>query len=218
MPRPSTLGIRIESFDWGSIVSKFSRRRASRAAAGVFPATGVRFHDVPTCAGLGLMFRKSAKLIFAEGVLRPKPGKGASPPRGVDIIDEGRGVDFIGGVEGASMRDLEEPCRAGDGEVARYMRRFASSSPAPSRAAAAAVNPDWRRRAERATAGGGVRGARGGEEWICERLNWNEVMGRSSSSSSERRGDLGSSGTVEVSETKERLGAWVVPKRAWRRG
>jgi hypothetical protein len=48
----------------------------------------------------------------------------------------------------------------------------------------------------------------------CELLSWKEVMGRSSSSSSERMGDLGS-GTVDVSETKDSVGAWVVlPKRA----
>jgi hypothetical protein len=47
------------------------------------------------------MFRNSAKLRFAEGVLRPKPEKGAPPPPGVDIMDDGSGVDFGGGVDGA---------------------------------------------------------------------------------------------------------------------
>lgn len=62
-----------------------------------------------------------------------------------------------------------------------------------------------------------MRGTRGGEDWICELFNWKEVIGRSSSSSSERRGDLGSSGMVDVSETKDRLGAWVLPNLACRR-
>lgn len=88
------------------------------------------------------MFRNSAKLRFAEGVARPNPEKGAPPPPGVFIIEDGRGVDLGGGVEGASIRGLEDPGWAGDGEVARYIRRFASSSPVcPSRAAAAAVKP-----------------------------------------------------------------------------
>jgi hypothetical protein len=40
----------------------------------------------------------------------------------------------------------------------------------------------------------------------CELLSWNEVMGRSSSSSSEIIGDL-ASGAVDVSETKDSVGA-----------
>lgn len=172
MPKPSTLPILERSIPmWGlSLVggrrlSKFSRRRASRAAAGVFAPAGVRVQDPPICAGLGVMFKNSAKLRFADGVLRPKPGNGAPPPPGVDIMEDGRGVDLGGGVEGAMMRGLLDAGCAGDGDVAKYMRRLASSSPVcPSRAAAAAVNPLWRRRADRATAGGGVRGARGGDD------------------------------------------------------
>lgn len=61
-----------------------------------------------------------------------------------------------------------------------------------------------------------MRGACGGDRRRCERLIWNEVMGRSSSSSSDRRGERGSA-TVEVSETKDRLGTCVRPKRACRR-
>jgi hypothetical protein len=126
-------------------------------------------------------------------------------------------VALEGGVDGASIWCFDDPGRAGVGDVARYISRFASSSPVfPSRAAPAALKPLWRRRAERATSGGGVRGARGGESRRWERLIWKEVMGRSSSSSSDRRGER-RSGTVEVSETKDRLGTCVRPKRACRR-
>lgn len=161
------------------------------------------------------MFRNSAKLRLADGVAIPKPAKGAPPPPGVDIMDDGRGVDFGGGVEGARMRGLAVPACAGEGEVARYIRRLASSCPVgPSRAAV--VKPFWRRRAERATPGGGVRGARGGDGRMCEPLNWKEVIGKSSSSSSERRGDRDSSGMVELSDTKDKLGLCVRGNRACR--
>lgn len=51
------------------------------------------------------MLTNSAKLKFADGVLSPKPEKGAPmPPPGVVIMDEGRGVDFGGGVEGGKTR------------------------------------------------------------------------------------------------------------------
>lgn len=161
------------------------------------------------------MFRNSAKLRLAEGVLRPKPGKGAPPPPGVDIIDDGSGVDLGGGVVGAYTRGLDELGCAGDGEVARYIKRLASSSPFIS-LRDEALKALFRSRAERATAGGGVRGARGGEDRICEFRTWKEVIGRSSSSSSDRSEGEGLSGTVEVSETKDRLGAWVRPKCACR--
>jgi hypothetical protein len=124
----------------GRRVSKLSRRRASRAAAGVRAAMGVRFHDTLTWAGLGDMLRNSAKFRLADGVLRPKPWNG--PPPGVDIMEDGRGVDLGGGVEGASMRGLDDPGRAGEGEVAKYMSKLASSWPLrSSRAAPAAVKP-----------------------------------------------------------------------------
>jgi hypothetical protein len=77
-------------------------------------------------------------------------------------MEDGKGVDLDGGVEGATMRGFSE---AGPGEVARYMRRLASSSPfLPSRAAPAALKPFCRSRADRATPGGGVRGTLGGVE------------------------------------------------------
>lgn len=227
IPRPSILLIRAPmcglSALGGTILSKFRFRRASRIAAGVLFTTGVRFQDaVWACAGLGVMFRNSAKLRLAEGVVRPNPGKGPPPP-GVPIMDDGRGVALGGGVEGAWIGGFDNPARTGVGEVARYMRRLVSPSAVfPSRAAPAAVNPRWRRRAERATSGGGVRGALGGEEWklglpMAKDLpRVNEVMGRSSSSSSDSRGEW-PLGTVDVSETNDRLGTCWRPKRAWRR-
>jgi hypothetical protein len=119
------------------------RRRASRTAAGVLgpPAIGVRFQFPLTCAGLGVMLRNSAKFRLVEGVARPKPVY-AAPPPGVDIIEEGNGVCFGGGVEGACIWCLIVPGRAGVGDVARYISRLASSSPClPSRAAPAALKP-----------------------------------------------------------------------------
>lgn len=106
-------------------MSKFSRRLASRTAAGVLLAMGVRFHEAPGCAGLGDMFRNSAKLRLVDGVASPKPGK--APPPGVDIIDDGNGVVLDGGVDGASICAFVVPGRAGVGEVARYISKLASS-------------------------------------------------------------------------------------------
>lgn len=105
------------------------RRLASRTAAGVLLA-GVRFHDEPycACAGLGVMLRNSAKFRLF-GVVATKPPYACPLPPGVDIIDEGRGVVFDGGVDGACMGCLKDPTRTGVGDVARYMSRFASFSP-----------------------------------------------------------------------------------------
>lgn len=54
-----------------------------------------------------------------------------------------------------------------------------------------------------------MRGVLGGDDWKdgwkCDLFREKDVMGRSSSSSSDSRGECGS-GTVEVSETKDRLG------------
>lgn len=50
-----------------------------------------------------------------------------------------------------------------------------------------------------------MRGALGGEERKWERFSENEVMGRSSSSSSDSKGEWGSA-IVDVSETNDRLG------------
>jgi hypothetical protein len=130
MPRPVAFsGLPPSSGLGGMRLSKLSRRRASRAAIGVLPGPGVLVQAPAIWAGLGVMLRNSEKLRLAPGVLRPKPAKGAPPPPGVDIMDEGKGVDFGGGVEGATIRGvLELAWAAGEGEVARYMRRLASSS------------------------------------------------------------------------------------------
>lgn len=105
MPRPSILPMRVLSPVGGRRVSKLSLRLASRVATGVLEVIGVRFHELGW-AGLGDMLRKSAKLTLVEGVCRPNDGKDPPPP-GVDIMDDGSGVDFGGGVEGAIMRGLE---------------------------------------------------------------------------------------------------------------
>lgn len=84
----------------GSMVSKLSLRRASRAVAGVLPAAGVRCHCA--CAGLGVTLTKSAKLKFVLGVCGPKPKKPLPVVPGV-ICDEGRGVDLHGGVDGGAV-------------------------------------------------------------------------------------------------------------------
>lgn len=59
-----------------------------------------------------------------------------------------------------------------------------------------------------------MRGALGGEDRTNDLFIWKDETGRSSSSSSDREGERGS-GMVDVSETKERLGACCKrPKRA----
>jgi len=96
---------------------------------------------------------------------------------------------------------------AGEGEVARYMSKLASSSPV--RLLATALKPSCLRRADLASAGGGVRGLLiGGEDRIVEDAIWKEWSGRSSSSSSESRGEGASSGTVDVSEMKDSVWPW----------
>lgn len=100
---------------------------------------------------------KSAKLKPVPGVWRRSKPREARPP-GVDIMDEGRGVCFEGGVEGGNIGVLVTRI-AGEGEAARKRRRSAPSLPP-------VVWEDWgelskgllRRRAERARAGDGVRG------------------------------------------------------------
>lgn len=144
MPRPSNLvTIRGPSPVGGTRLSKLMRRLASRTAAGVLLVAGVRFQDEPycACAGLGVMFKNSAKFKLF-GVVAMNPPYVCPLPPGVDIIDDGRGVVFDGGVEGACIGCLKEPTRTGVGDVARYMRRVVSSSPCfSSRAAPAAVKP-----------------------------------------------------------------------------
>lgn len=67
------------------------------------------------CAGLGVMFTKSAKSNPCPGVL----GK-MLPPPGVIIMDDGRSNLLVlgGGVVGRSMRPLLD-LTAGDGDAAR---------------------------------------------------------------------------------------------------
>ena len=98
----------------GISASKLIFLLASLAASGVLdtpasplPTTGVLDHA--PCAGLGVMFTKSAKLKPTEGVVAPKPSMVDAPPTaavlvppGVVIIDEGRGVCLGGGVDGAT--------------------------------------------------------------------------------------------------------------------
>lgn len=98
-------------------LSKFSFRLASRAAAGVRPATGVRDHGA--CAGLGVTLTKSAKLkLVVPGVFGPKARKPAPFMPGV-MCEDGSGVALLGGVEGAWTTILLARPLAGDGEVAR---------------------------------------------------------------------------------------------------
>lgn len=84
----------------GRSVSKLSFLLASRAAAGVLPAPGVRVQC--PCAGLGVTLTKSAKLKVVPGVVGAKFMKPAPLVPGV-ICDDGRGVDLLGGVEGARI-------------------------------------------------------------------------------------------------------------------
>lgn len=194
MPSPAILPSVVPSsglapLDGGMRASKLRRRRASLAASGVFAVPGVRH-----AAWAGLKLTKSAHM---PGVCAPKPMKLEDPPPGVLSMDDGRGVLAVGGVEGGAMR---LPGTAGEGEAARNMRRSASSL------RDAGLKGLLRKRAERATSGDGVRGMRGGEDRICREVDTKECSGRSESSSSEC--ENGSSGTVDVSEAKEKLGPW----------
>jgi len=101
----------------GRRVSKLSFRLASRAAAGVRPAIGVRVQG--PCVGLGVTLTKSAKLKFAvPGVLGPNPRKPAPFVLGV-MCDDGSGVDLHGGVDGGCTTVLAPPASASEGDVAR---------------------------------------------------------------------------------------------------
>ena len=114
------------------------------------------------------------------GVVAPNPRTPAPEPPGVFIIEDGKGVDLGGGVEGAFWR---RGC-AGEGEAARNMSRSAPSSLLGGfRDCSPWLKGLLCSRAERTGSGDGVRGTRGGEERISGA--WNERVGRSSSSSSE---------------------------------
>lgn len=80
-------------------------------------------------------------------------------------MDDGSAAALEGGVDGAKILDDFEPALAGDGDVARYKRRSAPSSPA-------ALLLCWR--CERGLVGGGVRG---GDEWNLEELRLKEFPG-----------------------------------------
>lgn len=73
------------------------------------------------------MLTKSEKLkADVEGVVGLKMEE---KKPGVDIIDDGSGVDFPGGVEGGYCSFLL-PWTAGEGDAARYNNRSAPSLPA----------------------------------------------------------------------------------------
>jgi len=105
-------------------------------------------------------------------------------------MEDGNARFLEGGVEGTKIRDDFAARLAGDGDVARYRRRSAPSSPA-------ALPLLWR--AARLREGGGVLG---GEERKVEAIE-NECDGRSWSSSSETWPKGGEAGIV-VSDLKER--------------
>lgn len=87
---------------------------------GVFNILGV--FEKPFCAGEGVIFTKSAKSKFCEGVLgAPNPDEnilGVPKAPGVFIMDDGKAMFFGGGVEGGCMRRLAVGL-AGEGEVAK---------------------------------------------------------------------------------------------------
>lgn len=205
LPLPLPLRVKTELLVGGMSVSKFSFLLASRAAAGVLPATGVR--DQGPCAGLGVTLTKSAKLKLVPGVFGPKPRKPAPLVPGV-MCDDGRGVDLQGGVEGGGWTTvLAREFLAGDGEVARYMSRSTPSSPVLGVRDQETLCALRMRRS-----GGGVCG--GDEVMRVEALMLKEWTGMSASSSSLWAGDGGLSGTVEPSEMKERCETLFDGKRA----
>lgn len=124
MPSPVSLWrLRLGLVAGGIKVSKLSRLRAELTARGVLAVAGVFGHCA--WAGLGVTLQKSAKLKLLEGVLG-NPKRPVLP--GVFMMEDGRGVDLGGGVDGAIICvRFELP--AGVGEVARNMRRSAPSSP-----------------------------------------------------------------------------------------
>jgi len=87
---------------------------------GVFKILGV--FEKPFCAGDGVMFTKSAKSKFCEGVFgAPKPEEnmfGVPNAPGVFITEDGSAMFFGGGVEGGCMRRAVDGF-AGEGDVAR---------------------------------------------------------------------------------------------------
>lgn len=134
-------------------------------------AAGVRDDHAP-CAGLGVTLTKSAKLNGMPGVVGAHPRKPLVP--GV-MCDEGSGVDFDGGVEGATMGVLIAPA---EGELARNISRSAPSPPSFFGVRDQDTLAAFRMR----RSGGGVRG--GDEASLVEELTLKLWRGRSASSSS----------------------------------
>jgi hypothetical protein len=83
--------------------------------------------ELATWAGLGVIFKNSAKLSLSEAVLGPKPSNESPPHPGVDIIEKGRGAAF----DRAEGRDtgVSEVPRVVVGELIRRISRFVSPSP-----------------------------------------------------------------------------------------
>lgn len=94
--------------------------------AGVWTARGVLGQAF--CAGLGVIWTKSEKSNACDGVCGLPYAERNPPPPGVVIMEEGSARAFWGGVDGGCMR-ARDIGLAGDGEVARYSRRSAPSSP-----------------------------------------------------------------------------------------
>lgn len=94
--------------------------------AGVWTVRGVLGQAF--CAGLGVICTKSEKSNACDGVCGLPYDDRSPPPPGVVIMEEGSARDFWGGVEGGCIR-ARDTGLAGDGEVARYSRRSAPSSP-----------------------------------------------------------------------------------------
>lgn len=207
-PSPLPLPLRVRTGlveEGGTRLSKFNFRLASRAAAGVLPATGVLAND--PCAGLGVTFTKSAKLkLVVPGVFGPKPRKPAPLMPGV-MCDDGNGVDLHGGVDGGWTTVLVCCIFAVDGDVARWRSKSAPSSPVFGVRDHETLCTFFIRRS-----GGGVCG--GDEVMRVEALMVKLWTGRSASSSSLNSGDGGSSGIVEPSEMKERWVGLLEGKRA----
>lgn len=196
MPKPSLRLLRVITglLEVGGMrLLKSSLRRVE--VPGVLLATGVRAHG--PCAGLGVTLIKSEKQKLVPGVVGPNPRKPLPVVPGV-ICEDGSGVDLQGGVEGGWMMVLASAGPfAGEGEVARYIKRSAPSSPVLGvRDQETLLNFLIRR------SGGGVVG---GDEVIrVEALMLKLATGMSASSSSLNSGDGGSSAIVEPSEMKDR--------------
>lgn len=119
-------------------------------ASGVFHGFG---------AGLGVILIKSEKSKDCPGVVGNR-----LPPPGVIIMDDGNVISFrCGGVDGGSIRVILVVDMDGEGEVARYIRRPAPSS--PDRPVVAPLTSLPRRLLRLRLRMGGVRGGDDGSTW-----------------------------------------------------